>query len=87
VTSIACAAPGVSTTTVPPTTKLTWTWQRASRVELSVNGPGFYGSYGPADSVTLNVPCDGDKHTYTVTAKGAGGQTASATVTVSTTKP
>jgi hypothetical protein len=74
----------VSTTTVPPTTTLTWTSQRASGVDLSVDGPGLYKSYGPSGSDTLNVPCDGKNHTYTVTAKGAGGQTASATVTVTT---
>lgn len=82
--SIACAAAGVSTTTVPPTVTLTWTSQRASSVDISVDGPGVYSSHGPSGSTSINVPCDGKTHTYTATARGASGQTAQATVTVTT---
>jgi hypothetical protein len=53
-------------------------------VDLSVDGAGVYASYGPSGNTTINVPCDGATHTYTLTAKGANGLVASQTVSVQT---
>jgi hypothetical protein len=83
-TSIACPASGVSTTVPPPTVTLSWTTQNATGVDLSVDGPGIYGSYGPSGSTTLNVGCTGATHTYQLTAKGSNGQTATKTISVAT---
>jgi hypothetical protein len=71
--------------TVPtPTVTLSWATQNATGVDLSVDGPGIYGSYGPSGSTTLNVPCNGATHTYMLTAKGSNGQTATKTISVAT---
>ncbi len=85
-TSIACPAANVSTTLPPTTVALTWTSTNATGVDLSVDGGGLYNSYGPNGNATLNVPCDGNTHTYTATAKGTNGQTAKQTVSVATHK-
>ena len=82
--SIVCPAADVSTTLPPATVTLTWTTQNASGVDLSVDGPGLYGSYGPAGSQTLNVTCNGNTHTYKLTAKGTQGQNATKTLSVAT---
>jgi hypothetical protein len=74
------------TTLPPPTVALTWATQNASGVDLSVDGPGFYGSYGAAGSQILNVVCDGHTHTFRLTAKGTQGQTATKTISVATHK-
>ena len=83
-TSIACPASDVSTTVPTPTVTLSWATQNATGVDLSVDGPGIYGSYGPSGSTTLNVPCNGATHTYLLTAKGSNGQTATKTISVAT---
>ncbi len=83
-TSIACPASDVSTTVPTPTVTLSWATQNATGVDLSVDGPGVYSSYGPSGSTTLNVPCDGNTHTYKLTAKGSNGQTATKTISVAT---
>lgn len=83
-TSIACPASDVSTTVPTPTVTLTWATQNATGVDLSVDGPGVYGSYGPSGSTTLNVPCNGAPHTYLLTAKGSNGQTVTKTISVAT---
>ena len=76
----------MSTTLALPTVTLTWATQNASGVDLSVDGPGLYGSYGPSGSQTLTVTCNGSTHTYQLTAKGAQGQTVTKTVSVATHK-
>jgi hypothetical protein len=63
-----------------------WKAVGAQGVDLSVDGPGLYGSYGLIGSETLNFPCDGtpgsyQTHTYTVTTVG-GGAAQSKTLTV-----
>jgi hypothetical protein len=83
-TSIACPASDVSTTLPPPTVTLSWATQNATGVDLSVDGPGVYGSNGPSGSTTLNVACNGATHTYLLTAKGSNGQTATKTISVAT---
>ena len=59
---------------------VSWTTQDATQAVLSVDGPGPYGTYGPSGSQTLNVACQQAQHTYTITAKGPGGE-ASKTIT------
>jgi hypothetical protein len=83
-TTIACPSPDVSTTLGPPSITLSWTTERATGVDLSVDGGGVYASYGPSGSTTITVPCDGGTHTYTLTAKAAGGQSGSQTISVQT---
>ncbi len=83
-TSIACPVANVSTTVPPATVTLSWTTQNATGVDLSVDGPGVYGSYGPSGSTTLDVPCNGATHTYLLTANGSNGQTATKTISVAT---
>lgn len=61
---------------------LTWSTRNATGADISVDGPGVYASYGPSGSTAINFPCDGNSHTYTLTAKGAGGATARQTITV-----
>jgi hypothetical protein len=53
-------------------------------VTISVDGPGVYGSYGPNASTTITVPCNGQTHTYLLTAKAANGQTATKSISVAT---
>jgi len=55
-------------------------------VDLSVDGPGFYGSFGPAGTQVLNVACNGHTQTFQLTAKGTQGQTATKTISVATHK-
>jgi hypothetical protein len=81
---VACPATDVSTTVGPPTVTLSWTTQNATGVDLAVDGPGLYASYGPNGNTLITVPCDGGTHTYMLTAKGAGGATAQRTVSVET---
>ncbi len=83
-TSIACPAGDVSTSVGPPSITLSWTTEHATGVDLGVDGPGVYASYGPSGTTQLTVPCDGNTHTYKLTAKGTGGQTASQTISVAT---
>jgi len=83
-TTIACPSPTVSTSIGPPTITLSWTTTNATGVDLSVDGPGVYASYGPNASTSIIVPCDGNTHTYQLTAKGSSGATASQTISVST---
>jgi hypothetical protein len=85
-TSILCPATDVSTTVPLSTVTLAWATQNASGVDLSVDGPGLYGSYGAAGSQTVNVACNGKTHTFRITAKGTQGQTATKTVSVATHK-
>jgi hypothetical protein len=70
----------------PPTITLTWTTMNATGVDLSVDGGGVYGSYPANGNTQIIVPCDGNTHTYELTAKGSGGQTASQTISVATHK-
>jgi hypothetical protein len=85
-TSITCPASDLSTTLPAPSVTLTWATQNASGVDLSVDGPGLYGSYGPSGIQTLAVACNGNTHTYRITAKGTQGQTVNKTVSVTTHK-
>jgi hypothetical protein len=83
-TTIACPAPSVSTSIGPATITLSWTTGNATGVDLGVDGPGVYASYGPNASTSITVPCDGNTHTYQLTAKGSSGASTSQTISVST---
>jgi hypothetical protein len=90
ITSFTSTATSFSCTTgatfqQPTDITLKWATQNATGVDLNVDG-GLYGSYGPQGSQVVTVPCDGNAHTYKLIAKGTGGQTASQTITVTTTK-
>jgi hypothetical protein len=91
ITSFKTSASVINCTTnapnpVQPVITLTWTTLNATKVDLSIDGPGIYDSYGPQGSVQVNVPCDGQKHTYTITAHSAQGQKISATLEVTVNK-
>jgi hypothetical protein len=85
-TQIACPAPDVSTSLPPPTVTLYWQTKNTTGVDISIDGPGVYGSYGPSGQQTFNIGCDGNTHTYMLTAKGTNGQTVSQTISVQTKK-
>ena len=74
----------MSTTTTTPSVTLSWTTQNATGVDLAVDGPGVYNSYGPNGQTQVNVPCDGNTHTYTLTAKSDTGTSAPKTISVAT---
>ena len=60
-----------------------WTAPGASKVTLSIDGPGIYRSYvGPSGSETVFFPCS-SAHTYLFTAYGADGSTTLRSFTVS----
>jgi hypothetical protein len=65
---------------------LEWKVTGADSTELSVDGPGLYGSYGLDASASLFFSCGGTSgsyqtHTYTLTTVG-GGSAMSRTLTV-----
>jgi len=64
-----------------------WKVERAHQVDLSVDGPGRYSTYGTEGTETLSFGCSGDPgttvtHTYTIKTIG-GGQPVSKTITAS----
>jgi hypothetical protein len=60
---------------------LHWTTQNAFGVDISIDGPGKYASYGASGSAQVPFVCGGS-HTYLLTAKGANGATAQRQITV-----
>jgi hypothetical protein len=60
---------------------LTWTTVNALGVTVSIDGPGKYADYGANGSAQVPFPCSGS-HSYTLTANGNNGQTATRTITV-----
>jgi hypothetical protein len=69
----------VCTSSTPASTTIAWSTSNANQTTLSIDGPGIYGTYGPSGSVNSSPGCPPDDqsvtHSYTVTAKGPGGQT------------
>jgi len=64
--------------------QLSWLTQNATRVQLSIDNGGVFGTYpNGAQSPLVYLACDGKAHTYTLTALGPGGSV-SRTVTVRT---
>ena len=60
---------------------LHWTTQNAVGVDISIDGPGKYDSYGASGSAQVPFVCGGS-HTYLLTAKAANGQTTQRKITV-----
>lgn len=58
-----------------------WTTQNATKVTISIDGPGIYDTYGPNDSVSLPFSC-GSSHTYLLTAFDADGHTVTKQITL-----
>jgi hypothetical protein len=52
-------------------------------VDLSIDGGGVYNTYPANASTQVNVPCDGNTHTYKITAKG-NGNPATQTISIQT---
>jgi hypothetical protein len=65
----------------PAEITLEWSVTGTEEVVLSVDGPGGFDRYRPEDSATLHFPCDGDPHSYLITAEG-DGQTETSTIDV-----
>jgi len=61
--------------TPPVEVTVSWSTTNATETVLSVDGPGAYGTYGPSASQGFSYGCGDATHTFTVTAKGPGGQT------------
>jgi hypothetical protein len=68
----------------PTMIELKWSTSGASKVTLSIDGPGIFGTYpaGAHDSL-FPLACDGHTHTYTLTAS-ANGAVATKTISVGT---
>jgi cytoskeletal protein RodZ len=60
---------------------LHWTTQNAVGVDISIDGPGKYQSYGASGSAQVPFVCGGS-HTYLLTAKGSNGSTSQRMITV-----
>ena len=66
----------------PTTINISWSTSNATQVAISIDGPGPYKYYsGPSGSDSVPFACDGNPHTYMITAKNSSGQT-TRTVTV-----
>ena len=64
---------------------LNWTTQNAVNVDVSIDGPGKYATYGPSGPQLVPFSCGSSSHSYTLTARGASGQTVSQTIVVNAT--
>lgn len=53
---------------------LTWATERASKVTISIDGPGIYDTYGPSGSASLPFNCS-TPHSFLLTAYAADGTT------------
>ncbi len=58
-----------------------WTTQNATKVTISIDGPGVYNTYGPNDSTSLPFNCS-SSHTFLLTAFSAGGKTTTKSITL-----
>jgi hypothetical protein len=88
------ASPTFTTLAVPSTVEcptpsadadatFSWTAPGATKVTLSIDGPGIYRTYdGATGTETVSFPC-GSSHTYLFTAFGSGGSVTTASFTVS----
>ena len=60
---------------------LSWTTQNATKVTISIDGPGIYDTYGPNGDASLPFNCS-SSHTFLLTAYSADGRTATKQVTL-----
>lgn len=58
-----------------------WSTTGATKVTISIDGPGIYDTYGPAGETSLPFSCS-SHHTFLLTAYGPDGQTATKQVTL-----
>lgn len=58
-----------------------WSTAGATKVTISIDGPGIYDTYGPSGETTLTFNCS-SPHTFLLTAYGADGQTATRSITL-----
>jgi hypothetical protein len=61
---------------------ITWSTQNATGVNLSIDGPGVFASYGPQGQQQVPFAGCSTAHTYTLTAKGSNNQQVQQTITV-----
>ncbi len=66
---------------IPSWVNTSWTTKGASSVTLSIDGPGIYNTFGATGATSVPFSCPG-AHTYTLTAHGSNGLTASKSITV-----
>lgn len=61
----------------PGTTQITlsWNYANASKVTISIDGPGIYDTYAPVGSTQVGYSCAEAQHTYLFTATGPNGVT------------
>ena len=59
----------------------TWTTTNATKVTISIDGPGVYKTYGADGEASLPFNCN-SPHTFLLTAYGADGKTATRSVTL-----
>jgi hypothetical protein len=60
---------------------LSWTTQNATKVTISIDGPGIYDTYGPSGDASLPFNCS-SSHTFLLTAYSADGKTTTKQVTL-----
>lgn len=71
----------------PTEVELKWSTSGATKVTLSIDGPGIFSSFPPGSHDGLfPLACDGNTHSYMLTATAADGSTATKTISVSTMK-
>ena len=58
-----------------------WTTQGATKVTISIDGPGIYNTYGPNDEASLPFNCS-TSHTFLLTAFGPDGATSTKQITL-----
>ena len=75
--------PSTVTCSGPTTIGVSWSTTNATEVVLSIDGPAPFKTYsGSSGADTVPFACNGASHTYTLTAKRAGGAQATQTQTV-----
>jgi hypothetical protein len=58
-----------------------WSTQHATKVTISIDGPGVYNTYGPSGDASLPFNCS-SSHSFLLTAYGAGGHTVTKSITL-----
>ena len=58
-----------------------WSTANATKVTISIDGPGVYKTYGPSGSDSLPFNCS-SSHTFLLTAYGADGRTVTQSITL-----
>jgi predicted metalloprotease len=88
------AAPEISSFTGPDSVRcdadtnvqLSWSTENANRTTISIDGTQF-GEFGPSQSQSLPFTCDGNSHTYLLTAFGANNRSVTESKTVTQEAP